>query len=308
MKVRIQNQGKLVSMAALLLLTCTADYAQFVISVVVPNNRASIDGTSGSGLPFANRASVRSQQVYDASQFSAINEDGGWIKWISFRIDGECRHSFGTDVASLQINLSTTSKVPDGLSSIFAENVGTDDIIVFGPGSVSLVEGCSPGTSPEPFGMLIRFTTPFYYNPDNGNLLMDVRNYSGGTDPGMDTGLIDGELTAGDSISQVDATDVNASSGIVFSFGLVTRFEIWPNPKLNVELQTNSVVLSWAANPESFVLQTTPFLLPQPSWQPVTNDFAYSTNGLTKIYSIPLDSAGASGFFRLVSPMAAAPP
>ncbi len=308
MKVRIQILGKFLSMVALLVLTCTADYAQFVIAFVVPNNRASIDGTSGSTLPFANPNPIRYQQVYDASEFSAINQDGGWIRRIFFRIDGECRNGYGTDVSSLQINLSTTSKVPDGLSSVFAENVGADDRIVFGPASVHFVEGCSPGTSPQPFGMIISFPTPFYYNPDDGNLLLDIRNISGGTDPGMNSGTIDGEFTPGDSVARLIGA-ANATSGVINdSFGLVTRFEIWPNPKLNVELQTNSVVLSWAANPESFVLQTTPFLLPEPTWKPASNDFAYSTNGLTKIYSIPLDSAGASGFFRLVSPMAAAPP
>ena len=301
MKVRIQILGKLLSIVAFLCLTCTAGYAQSVIAIVVPNNRASIDGNSGDGLPFANRAPVRWQQVYDASQYSAINQHGGWIQTIFFRIDGECRNSFGTTVSNLQINLSTTSKMPDGLSSIFAENVGTDDRIVFGPGLVRLLEGCSPGTSPEPFGMLISFPTPFYYNPNNGNLLMDIRNFSGGTDPGMNPGLIDGELTTGDSVSQAIATDVNATSALVrYSFGLVTRFEIWPNPMLNVELQTNSLVLSWPANPDSFLLQTSTNLVPQSQWQTITSGIMQ--NGSTKSFAVPVTSAGKEGYFRLVSP------
>ncbi len=156
--------------------------------------------------------------------------------------------------------------------------------------------------------MFISFTAPFYYNPNNGNLLMDIRNYSGGTDPGMNPGTIDGEFTNGDSVARLIGA-ANATSGVINdSFGLITDFAVWPNPVLQVQLQTNSLVLSWGANPESFVLERKGCLLPQPSWQPVTNDFAYSTNGLTKIYSIPLDSAGASGFFRLVSPIATTPP
>src|SRR6266511_2655362 len=223
MKARIQMlgiMGKLLSMAAFVGLASNSVQAQSPIAIVVPNNRASIDGTSGSTLPFANPNPIRYQQVYDASQFSAINQGGGWIHIIFFRIDGECRNGFGTDVASLQINLSTTSKVPDGLSSVFAENVGADDRIVFGPASVHFVEGCSPGTPPPAaFGMFISFTAPFYYNPNNGNLLMDIRNYSGGTDPGMNPGLIDGELTTGDSVSQAVAFDVNATSALArYSF------------------------------------------------------------------------------------------
>jgi hypothetical protein len=302
MKVRIQILGKLLSIVAFLCLTCTAGYAQSVIAIVVPNNRASIDGNSGSGLPFANRAPLRWQQVYDASQFSAINQGGGWIHIIFFRIDGECRNGFGTTVSNLQINLSTTSKMPDGLNSIFAENVGAEDRIVFGPALVQLVEGCSPGTPPPAaFGMFISFTNPFYYNPSVGNLLMDIRNFSGGTDPGMNPGLIDGELTTGDSVSRVFATDVNATSALVRdSFGLITDFAVWPNPQLSIQLQTNSLVLSWPADPGSFLLQTITNLVPQPQWQTITNGI--EQNGSTKSFAVPVTSAGKEGYFRLVSP------
>ena len=301
MKARLQILWSVLITVNSVRLASDSIQAQSVLGIVVPNSRASIDGTSGDTAPFVNGAtSVRWQQVYDASQFLLITPHGGWVGDIVFRLDGECRNGFGTDVSSLQINLSTTSKTPDGLSSIFAENIGADDRIVFGPGSLHLVQGCIRGTSPQPFAMLIPFTTPFYYNPTNGNLLMDIRNYSGGTDPGMNPGLIDGELTTGDSVSRVDATDVNASSGIVFSFGLVTLFYFWPNAELSVRLQTNSVVLTWPANPDFLLLETSQNVAPQAQWQTITTGIVQ--NGPAKTLTIPIESAGKEAYFRLVSP------
>src|SRR5439155_473356 len=101
--------------------------------IVVPNDRATRGGNSADNLPFANN--YRLQQVCDASQFSAIAPSGGWINAIYFRVDGGV---FTATDPSMQVNLSTTSKGPDGLSSVFAENVGSDDKIVFGPGALTL--------------------------------------------------------------------------------------------------------------------------------------------------------------------------
>src|SRR6266540_557169 len=158
MKARLQILWSVLITVNSVRLASDSIQAQSVLGIVVPNNRASVDGTSGDTAPFVNGAtSVRWQQVYDASQFLLITPHGGWVGDIVFRLDGECRNGFGTDVSSLQINLSTTSKRPDGLSSTFAENIGVDDRIVFGPGSLHLVQGCNPGTSPQLFVMLIPF-------------------------------------------------------------------------------------------------------------------------------------------------------
>jgi|ERR1043166_2837443 hypothetical protein len=194
--------------------------------IVAPNNRANVEGNSGA--PFGSGGPLRSQQVYGASQFSSIAQGGGWIDAILFRVDAGSYLGAAATATNIQINLSTTTKAPDGLSPTFAQNVGADDKVVFGPTGLTLIGGGSIGGGPQPFGELkISFNTPFYYDPTAGNLLMDVRNFAGG----RSFGLFDGELTIGDSVSRVvgfvDAPSIFASD----SFGFVTQFEVTPVPE-----------------------------------------------------------------------------
>jgi hypothetical protein len=78
----------------------------------------------------------------------------------------------------------------------------------------------------------INFTTPFYYDPANGNLLLDVRNTQGGTEvPPLDQEL-DGTSASGDSVSRVynygdvTATGAGQTGGVdeKDSYGLITKF------------------------------------------------------------------------------------
>src|SRR2546428_167253 len=55
-----------------------------------------------------------------------------------------------------------------------------------------------PPSGPKEFDIIVNLTTPFFYNPKLGSLLMDVRNVGRGT-----TTQFDAESTAGDSISRV---------------------------------------------------------------------------------------------------------
>ena len=70
----------------------------------------------------------RSQQVYAGSQFGtgvvAVTQ-------IRFRPDYYYGNAFTATVSNIQINLSTTPRNPDGLSTTFAQNVGIDDTVVF---------------------------------------------------------------------------------------------------------------------------------------------------------------------------------
>lgn len=65
-----------------------------------------------------------------------------------------------------QIYLSTTSVAYNGLSTTLANNIGSDNTLVF---SGSLAQAWT-----FPDILVIDLSTPFTYNPSNGNLLMDV--------------------------------------------------------------------------------------------------------------------------------------
>src|SRR5947199_10341649 len=78
--------------------------------------------------------SMRYQQVYDASQFSALGTQGGYLTAILFRADGEAEAA-SAFITNIQINFCTTSNGPDNMSPVFSENVGADDTVVLGPAS-----------------------------------------------------------------------------------------------------------------------------------------------------------------------------
>src|SRR5262249_21659069 len=152
--------------------------------VIVPNNLAATEGDISNGLPFNigafSLSSQRYQQVFAASAFASVSGPH-LITQIAFRPDAQIGGAFSSIIPNIQINLSTTSATPDGLSATFANNVGSDDTVVFS-GSLSLSSAFTgPPGGPKAFDIIINLQTPFLYNPSAGNLLLDVRNFSGGT-------------------------------------------------------------------------------------------------------------------------------
>jgi hypothetical protein len=136
---------------------------------------------------------------------------------------------FTATVSQLQVNLSTTSKRPDALSSTFADNVGSDDTQVF---SGPLPAAVTFTGDPTNFEVVVNFTTPFFYNPAKGNLLLDIRNSQGGVEVPPNDQELDGTSASGDSVSRVynfgDVTAAKAgqTGGVdeKDTYGLITRF------------------------------------------------------------------------------------
>jgi hypothetical protein len=189
--------------------------------VVVPNANAATEGNAG----VSGGITVRIQQVYAASQFAAF---GGprLITQIAFRPEGifGLGTAFATVNSLLQINLSTTSRAPDGLSPTFANNIGADEVVVrTGPATYGSAN-TGPAGGPKDFDIIITFTTPFLYDPAVGNLLLDIR--STGT---FAPTFFDAQDTAGDSVSLISST-LNSPTGTTLggSIGLITQFTFSP--------------------------------------------------------------------------------
>ena len=80
---------------------------------------------------------------------------------------------------SVQVNLSTTTRGPDQLSSMFSENVGANDTVVYsGQLNTDLIGGKYGGPTSWDFE-IYPLAKAFLYNPDAGNLLLDVRIFQG---------------------------------------------------------------------------------------------------------------------------------
>lgn len=191
--------------------------------IVVPAALSGVEGNSNTAsVPFNITAvgltSQRYQQVYSSTEFtSAI-----LITELLFRPDFDSGNAFSSTLPSIQIDLSTTVFGPDALSSTFATNVGADNATVFS-GSLAL-SSSDTGGPPRDFDISIVFTTPFHYDPSLGHLLLDVRNFGGGT-----TTIFDAHTAVGDSISRVFTNGttpggVASAIGVVSSGGLVTQF------------------------------------------------------------------------------------
>ena len=207
--------------------------AEADIMVVVPLSDTAIEGNSDNFFPFSAippvAPSMRYQQVYGATDFvPAVLFGPQYITQVAFRPDGDFRfaNAFSSTISSIQIDLSTTSTAPDGLSTTFANNVGADDTVVFPKGPLPLSSSdTGPARGPKDFDIVVNLQTPFRYDPTQGNLLLDVRNFSGGETTGFDA-----EATPGDTVSRVYADDVTASVGTTDTIGLVTRFTFGAAP------------------------------------------------------------------------------
>ena len=232
--LRGRGQQRVVFCVGLIAVAITAVRAA---DVVAPNTLLHQQGDTGNLLPILSPNPIRYQQVIDHGQFATFAAGGEYITQIAFRVHSP-GIAFTANISSLQINLSTTSKAPDALSSTFATNVGADDTVVFPAASVQFSTSvASPADGPQAFDLVITFPTPFHYDPSKGNLLVDIRNASGATHDPPNDQEIDAVSTGGDSISRVyNLGDVNAAtagttgSGFQMdTFGAVIHFVSSPN-------------------------------------------------------------------------------
>jgi len=202
------------------------------VEIVGPNGYETVDGDTGNLFPFfassVTNNSMRYQQVFDASEFGAIAAGGGTITEIAFRAHSESP-PFAAALASVQIDLSTTAKVADGLSTTFADNVGSDDTVVFGPApfAISSTQPANFTNTAKPFEIVFPLLTPFFYDPALGNLLLDIRIPVQAAQPLLATVALDGTVSGSDATSRVYSYDNDVNSPTadqVSSYGLIARF------------------------------------------------------------------------------------
>jgi len=189
-----------------------------------PHNRSlRLASAEGSGrvnsAPFNNVS--RYQQIYAATEFSPMTGPR-WITQIAFRPDSTQPTAFAHTIPNIQINLSTTSNPVAAMSSIFASNVGANDTIVYsGSLTFSSTNMVQFGTAKQ-FDLVASLTTPFCYDPDAGNLLLDIRNFSSGFTAYIDGGG-DNSASPGVRLNFLD-NSTTGNSGTVQAFGIVTQF------------------------------------------------------------------------------------
>lgn len=239
--------------------------------------------------------SMRYQQVYNASLFTNVDSSLIYISTFTFYLDDFGSGSFAWTITNMQVNLSTTQRAADQLSTNFIENVGADDTVVFGPARHDFPDGPPHNRLP------ILFDRPFRYDPSSGNLLLDIRIYNGDGPLDMNVPQLNAYNSPSDESSRIWATNVEATAADrVDTTGLDTVIQFSGVPRLQVhqtiEQGTNFVVVKWPAQPSAFLLESTGALGAGTRWHTITNyDRAPSTN----TYGAPLSSLGDAGYYRL---------
>lgn len=156
---------------------------------------------------------------------------------IAFRPSATSGGPFSTQIQELVIELSTTHVSPSsGPYVTFADNVGTDKQVAF-RGSLILTSSFT-GAITKAFDVIIPLQRPFFYNPKNGNLLVDIRNTFGSQTTFLDSTWGTG-LPSSRIVSRPAGVQDERGQSDVSPTALVTRFTLWtlPAPNLNINLE-----------------------------------------------------------------------
>lgn len=194
------------------LLLAAPTFAQ--VQVVHPNQYATTQGVTDNAFPFAFSSGVgRYQQTYDATQFPGPLR----IERIGFRYNGLTARAGGP--IDVKVTASTCLNAWNAPSGLFASNTGNDATVTFdGPTNIPPFPGGT--TQPNPFTFLIVFTTPFDYDPANGDLLLDFELRQTNTASGAFA-----RATNAVGVYRIyDSTSSTGTSGSVSNVGLITEF------------------------------------------------------------------------------------
>jgi len=227
-------------LAALLGLCVTIELHAAV--VVVPNSLATNDG-NGTDTSTAGPASVRWLHIHDASQFGALSGPS-FLTQFAYRPDRILGQS-GPRAWTLRLHASTTRRSVAELSTTFAENLGTNNTLVF-DGTVNVTTGNLPGPgNTRQFDYVVPFTTPFLYDPAAGNLVLDLQIEENGS---AAPATFDTVFLPDPAIGRVLAIDSStATTGTIWADTLVTQFTFEPPPL--VTIRASQVEVCWNSIP-----------------------------------------------------------
>jgi len=224
------------SSAKLVFLFVASCLAAFGSVIVVPNANTS---TAGGQTDTADgTGDFRIQELLGSGQFASI---GGPILIDQFSY----RAAPGTGplpftITSFNVYLSTSSKFPNTsgplMSTIFADNVGPDNTLVYSGPFTANSPGCA-GPAVCPFDVSVTFTTPFLYNPSQGRLLLDlnITGFTGGTGKFDSVSFVGPPSGTGGSIATLDGGLLDATGHVNFSGDIVQlRYTAIPEPASGV--------------------------------------------------------------------------
>jgi hypothetical protein len=151
--------------------TCTLTSGE-VLRIVSPLATAKVEGNQ-SVTPTP--GPVKIQMLFPASDFAGLPETHRFLVAINFRGDRTQTEAVERIFPDKNIWISTTDST--NLSTVFADNHGPDKKLVQNGLYRFPILGTGPLEGPRGFADGVRFQKPFYYDPSQGNLLVEQSNY-----------------------------------------------------------------------------------------------------------------------------------
>ena len=173
--------------------------------------------------PFIYPNGSRSQSLLPSELFDSVPDTHRWLKEIRWRPDGN-ETDAGSNTHDMLIRLSTTQKTVNDLSMVFDNNHGLDETIVLDGESVESTENIGPPGGPKEFDGVIAFEQPFYYDPGQGNLLVDFTARGSATFNIIPDGGTSSEfvyIINSQNWNAATATRLGTNGGTVFQFVFV---------------------------------------------------------------------------------------
>ncbi len=218
--------GKGLATAIALAALFSASQLQAAIAVfVVPDEAFDAPGNSSTSEPFGATGQctdgMRFQQIVDGDTIS-----GGNISGLAFRLDDGESALGSVTYGDTTIKLSSTSRTPGDMSKTFADNIGSDETLVF-QGDFTVSAGTDSTTNPFDFQLPI--DVPFDFEGSPRNLLIDITVED--CPAGADGYFFDGDTR---DVRSEYAFDKDATSAVAATSdgGLVTEVVMSSPPPL----------------------------------------------------------------------------
>lgn len=181
--------------------------AALSVQLVIPNYALNYQANDNYENTFAN--GLRIQTIYGASEFPSFPIIIRELRW---RPDTSVGGPLTDNIPDIQINLSTTEISVDQMDFTFANNVGSDNTVVYSGAATLSTSFVTLNNGTKAFDISLQLQTPFLYDSSKGNLLLDVRNFSGGSAP-LYTAALTTRTDAASRIVNGSASATTASGG-----------------------------------------------------------------------------------------------
>ena len=197
-----------------LLISCVATAADQVIerTLVIPNGFEQLEGNSrfSTQMTDTHGPGFRQQLIISHLQFSSVRGPI-WITRVESRPDVQVTGSRSFTYRDAEWRLSTTEKTPDTLSIRFRENIGIDETLVYSGDWTLSTKG---GLGLKDFDYVLEFDEPFYYDPIQGDLLLDLTCHGGFSGTPTDSSVMDAQWVSKQThFSSVYSPDPDHSFG-----------------------------------------------------------------------------------------------